>query len=150
MKDFKEIKREIIERAEKANACTEEFSKAVRSETLDDLFAVVKSNLKWCIVNEMLCVDSLESIFGIEYLDENYVFIKGESSVIVCSGQHNIFTLGSSSANVKTWDSSSANVETLGSSSKIKFNVEGNNSFVRNHNNRIIYVKKGNFDIEEI
>ncbi len=66
------------------------------------------------------------------------------------SSSANVETWDSSSANVKTWGSSSANVKTWDSSSKLKTEVRGNNSFIRNHNERTIYIKRDNFNIEYI
>ncbi len=66
------------------------------------------------------------------------------------SSSANVETWGSSSANVKTLDSSSANVKTWGSSSKLKTEVSSNNSFIRNHNERTIYIKRDSLNVEYI
>ena len=180
MENFKEQKEEIIKRAKESNACQTEFKKAIASKNVNELIAVVKDNLRWCIVNNMLDAESLEIIFGIELLKENHIYTQGVNDVRVTEGNAYIVTLGSSSANVETWGSSSANVETLGSSSanvktlgsssanvktlgsssanvktldsssKLETKVEGLNSLIRNHNTRTIYIKKDNFTIQII
>ncbi len=180
MENFKEQKEEIIKRAKAANACKGQFQRAVAAENITDLITVVKDNLRWCIVNEMLDAQALEDIFGLKPLKENHIYTQGVNGVRVTEGSASIYTLGSSSANVetlgsssanvetlgsssanvktwgsssanvKTWGSSSANVGTLDSSSKLETKVEGSNSFIRNHNTRTISVKKDNFTIEII
>ena len=139
MKNFKEQKQEIIERAKKAEACKAEFQKAVNAENITELIKVVKDNLKWSINTGMLNAKSLEDIFGIDFLKDNHIYTSGENNIRITEGNAFIYTLDSSSANVKTWGSS-----------KIQAKVEGINSFIRNHNTRTISVKKDNFTIEII
>ncbi len=176
--NFKQQKEEILKRAKKFDACVTEYKKAYKSESTEELLMVVKRNMYWCISEGMLNTEILVEIFGEETLTENYIFVSGEHNLkieketyIVTLGNSsanvktfgnssaNVETFGNSSANVKTFGNSSANVKTFGSSSanvetwdssSAKTTVEGANSFIRNHNNRTIYIKKDNFNIEVV
>ena len=150
MKNFKETKTEILKRAKLAGACTVEYNSAENSKNIEELIQVVKDNLRFVYYNMDCKSEFLEEYFGIELLKQNHIYTSGKSEISIKEGQVFIYTLDSSSANVKTLGSSSANVKTLGSSSAIKMSVEGQNSFIRNHNERKIYVKKDNFTIVEL
>ena len=145
--EFEKIKSEILELAKEFNACREEYKKAYKSENIDELLSVVKENLSWCVNNKMLDANKLVELFTEEKLNSINIFTTGEHNLTVKEGLENIYTLGSSSANVETWGSSSANVKTLGSSSANE-SVLSDNSYIRNHNKKTIYIKKDSFNIE--
>ncbi|MBD5307616.1 MAG: hypothetical protein HDS14_08360 [Bacteroides sp.] len=46
--NFLAIKKIIIERAKQAKACTPEYARAYKSETLPELMQVIKDNFNWC------------------------------------------------------------------------------------------------------
>ena len=48
MERFDELKKEILRRAHEARACTEQYERAYRAETLDALMQVVRDNFHWC------------------------------------------------------------------------------------------------------
>lgn len=54
MKRFKELKKEILRRAHEADACREQYGRAYKAETLDDLMQVVRDNFHWCCGNNVL------------------------------------------------------------------------------------------------
>ena len=54
MERFEELKQEILRRAHEARACMEEYGRAYKAETLDDLMQVVRDNFRWCCGNNVL------------------------------------------------------------------------------------------------
>ena len=52
--DFEAIKSEILNRAKAAKACTEQYSRAYKSETLQELCSVIKDNFHWCFNNKVI------------------------------------------------------------------------------------------------
>ncbi len=51
---FRELKKELLERAHKANACKEQYSRAYGAQTLEELMDVVKDNFFWAVNNNVL------------------------------------------------------------------------------------------------
>lgn len=210
MKDFKEIKEEIIKRAKLTSGCEEQYERAYKSENINELLNMVKDNLRWVYKKMNINVEFLEEYFGIEILKENHIYTSGENSIELNNVNKHIYVLGNafvnvktrynssvnietwnkssaninvfydsfanvktwdnssvnvkvvydSSANVKTyhesfanvdtWNNSSANVKTCDNSSKLTFKVIGEDSFIRHHNERKIYVKKDIFETVEL
>ncbi len=58
--NFETIKNEILRRARGANACTEQYSRAYRAETMQELCQVIKDNFRWACDYDVLTVDILE------------------------------------------------------------------------------------------
>ena len=54
MERFEELKTEILRRAHEARACMEEYGRAYKAETLDDLMQVIRDNFRWCCGNNVL------------------------------------------------------------------------------------------------
>lgn len=149
MKKLEEIKSEILKRTKKIEAC-EDIIKASASETVEDLLKAVKKNLRWVCNKLNLNTKFLEHYFGVELLKAYHIYTSGSNSVEIKEGEIFIWVLDSSSVNVKTLYNSTANVTTLDNSSKLTFEVKGDSSFIRHHNERKIYVKKNNFEIVEV
>ena len=57
--DFEDIKAEILNRAKAAKACTEQYSRAYKSETLQELCSVIKDNFNWWVNNKVITSDLL-------------------------------------------------------------------------------------------
>ena len=51
---FLELKQELLNRAHKAGACKEQYSRAYGAQTLEELMDVVKDNFFWAVNNEVL------------------------------------------------------------------------------------------------
>ena len=51
---FLELKEELLERAHKADACKEQYSRAYGAQTLEELMDVVKDNFIWAVNNGVL------------------------------------------------------------------------------------------------
>ena len=52
--DFEDIKAEILNRVKAAKACTEQYSRAYKSETLQELCSFIKDNFNWCFNNKVI------------------------------------------------------------------------------------------------
>ena len=63
--DFEDIKAEILNRAKAAKACTEQYSRAYKSETLQELCSVIKDNFNWWVNNKVITSDLLYNIVRI-------------------------------------------------------------------------------------
>ena len=57
---FEELKKEILIRAHKAEACREQYGRAYGAETLDALMEVVRDNFNWCCNNGVLDGDIID------------------------------------------------------------------------------------------
>ncbi len=51
---FEELKRIILDRAHTASACKEQYGRAYRSETVEELMTVIKDNFNWATNNNVL------------------------------------------------------------------------------------------------
>ena len=87
MDRFTEIKEEILCRAKKANACVEQYKRALESQTLQELAQVIKDNFTWCCRNKVLDVEIIEKyksefsaveIYANESISSGYVVIDGK------------------------------------------------------------------------
>ena len=159
-KNFESSKNEILKRAKEANACSSQYGRAYKADSVPFLLGVIKDNINFASNNMGVDAKVLSDLFSENDLKESHIYTKGEHFLELREGEHKIILLGSSSANVKTWgsssanvetwgsssanvetlDSSSANVETLDSSSKLTKEVKSLRSYIRSHNDNTIYV----------
>ena len=54
MERFEQFKKELLARAKAADACAEQYSRALHAETMDSLLAVVRDNFRWAVRNDVL------------------------------------------------------------------------------------------------
>ena len=54
MERFEQFKNELLARAKAADACAEQYSRALHAETMDSLLAVVRDNFCWAVCNDVL------------------------------------------------------------------------------------------------
>ena len=104
MKQFEEIKKEILERAHNARACTIQYKRAYQSENLETLCNVIKDNFWWCCRNNVLdgeLIDKYKKIFSDNKIYHN-VSIK--SGFLLASGNSTVEASGNST--VKAYDNS--------------------------------------------
>ncbi len=115
--NFETIKSEILRRAKEAHACTEQFSRAYKSENMAQLCTVIKDNFWWACNNKVLTVDLLEQ-YKIEFAEhEIYVNVSVERGFMLCDsatvkayGSATVEAYGSAtvkaydSATVEAWD----------------------------------------------
>ena len=107
--NFETIKSEILRRAKEAHACTEQFSRAYKSENMAQLCTVIKDNLRWACNNKVLTVDLLEQ-YKIEFSEhEIYVNVSVERGFMLCDSA-TVKACGN--ATVEAWGS--ATVEACG------------------------------------
>ena len=104
MKQFEEIKKEILERAHNARACTIQYKRAYQSENLETLCNVIKDNFWWCCRNNVLdgeLIDKYKKIFSDNKIYHN-VSIK--SGFLLASGNSTVKASGNST--VQAYDNS--------------------------------------------
>ena len=104
MKQFEEIKKEILERAHNARACTIQYKRAYQSENLETLCNVIKDNFWWCCRNSVLdgeLIDKYKKIFSDNKIYHN-VSIK--SGFLLASGNSTVQAYGNST--VQAYDNS--------------------------------------------
>ena len=115
MKQFEEIKKEILERAHNARACTIQYKRAYQSENLETLCNVIKDNFWWCCRNNVLdgeLIDKYKKIFSDNKIYHN-VSIK--SGFLLASGNSTVEAYGNSTveasgnSTVKAYDNSYIN-----------------------------------------
>ena len=146
MKQFEEIKKEILERAHNARACTIQYKRAYQSENLETLCHVIKDNFWWCCRNNVLdgeLIDKYKKIFSDNKIYHN-VSIK--SGFLLASGNSTVEASGNST--VKAYDNSTvkaynnSTVEAYDNSTVKTYNnstVEAyDNSTVKAYNNSTV------------
>ena len=122
MKQFEEIKKEILERAHNARACTIQYKRAYQSENLETLCNVIKDNFWWCCRNNVLdgeLIDKYKKIFS-----DNKIY----HNVSIKSG----FLLASGNSTVEAYDNST--VQAYGNSTVKAFG----NSTIKAYDNSYI------------
>lgn len=86
MKDFETLKKEILRRAKDADACVNEYTRALKSETYAELMQVIKDNFSWCcatsvidenIINDYKDEFNSHDIFCNENRDSGYLLVTG-------------------------------------------------------------------------
>ena len=116
-KNFESSKNEILKRAKEANACSDQYGRAYKADSVPSLLEIIKDNINFAYNNMGVDAKVLSDLFSENDLKASHIYTKGEHFLELREGEHKIILLDSSSANVETWGSSSANVETLDSSS---------------------------------
>ena len=115
MKQFEEIKKEILERAHNARACTIQYKRAYQSENLETLCNVIKDNFWWCCRNNVLdgeLIDKYKKIFSDNKIYHNVSIKSGfllasGNSTVKASGNSTVQAYGNST--VKAYDNSYIN-----------------------------------------
>ena len=143
MEQFEEIKKEILQRAHKAGACTEQYKKAYQSENIETLCDVIKENFWWCCRNNVLngeLIDKYKEVFSNNKIYHNVSVTNG---FLLASGNSTLKAFGNST--VKAYDNSTvkafgnSTVEAFGNSTVEAFG----NSYI-NCNSTIECVLKDN------
>lgn len=111
LKNFDEIKAEILLRAKKSEACDTEYKRAEKAKDYSELIKVITDNFHFSCSNKIIDVPMLESI-GKDICNENNLFFnvstdKGyliaDSATVEAWGSATVRAWGS--ATVKAWDS---------------------------------------------
>ena len=106
---FARLKKEILKRAHAAQACTEQYGRAYKAESVEALMTVVKDNFSWCCKESVLTPDLISEyeefaangIFANQDVDSGYLLASGDAIVEV-SG--NAIVEASGDATVEAWD----------------------------------------------
>ena len=101
MERFEELKNEILRRAHEAHACTEQYGRAYKAETLDGLMQVVRDNFHWCCNNKVLdgaLIDAYREEFNAgkiwhneEAITEGFMLMDGSSRGVFHGSSQGIF-----------------------------------------------------------
>ncbi len=178
MKTFEELKKDLLERAKKHNACQDGYRMGLNAKSKQDLLKAITDNWYWVLsASKMIDANYLENNFSEEELAEAGIYTRKEHTSNAKSfacGSATVKACGSAtveacdSATVKAYDSAtvkaygSATVKAYGSATVKAYNnsyVEdctGNINTVSDHGivkdyyNHKIYIKKGKFEIIEI
>ena len=67
---FRVLKEELLERAHKAGACREQYSRAYGAQTLEELMDVVKDNFIWAVNNGVLAGEFIDK-WSVEFNDND-------------------------------------------------------------------------------
>jgi hypothetical protein len=125
--EFKEFKNEILRRAKEANACTEQYRRAYKSNDFSELMRVIKDNFNFAVRCKVIDAPLIETCK--DEFNENKIYCNVDVSegFLLASGSATVKASGSAtveasgSATVKAWDSAtvkawdSATVEASGS-----------------------------------
>ena len=158
---FEELKKEILIRAHKAEACREQYGRAYGAETLDALMEAVRDNFGWCCENDVLdgdIIDRYKAEFnagniwhnearvtdGMLLLENSSAELLGNSSAVLRENSSAVLRENSSAvlrgnSSAVLWENSSA--ELWGNSSAVLWEnssavLRGNSSAVLWENSR--------------
>lgn len=82
--DFEDIKAEILNRAKAAKACTEQYSRAYKSETLQELCSIIKDNFNWCFNNKVITSNLLMQYREDFAQNDIFINISVRSGFLLC------------------------------------------------------------------
>ena len=99
--DFEDIKAEILNRAKAAKACTEQYSRAYKSETLQELCSVIKDNFNWCFNNKVITSNLLMQYREDFAQNDIFINISVRSGFLLCD---NATVEACDNATVEAWD----------------------------------------------
>lgn len=99
--DFEDIKAEILNRIKAAKACTEQYSRAYKSETLQELCSVIKDNFNWCFNNKVITSNLLMQYREDFAQNDIFINISVRSGFLLCD---NATVEAWGNATVKAWD----------------------------------------------
>jgi hypothetical protein len=178
MKTFEELKKDLLERAKKHNACQDGYRMGLNAKSKQDLLKAITDNWYWVLsASKMIDANYLENNFSEEELAEAGIYTRKEHTSNAKSfacGSATVEAYGSAtveaydSATVEAYDSAtveaygSATVEAYGSAT-VKacdnsyvedctgnINTVSDHGIVKDYYNHKIYIKKGKFEIIEI
>ena len=112
MERFEQFKNELLARAEAADACAEQYSRALHAETMDSLLAVVRDNFRWAVRNDVLTgefIDEWKDEFAAGSIwhncnVENGYLLATEGRVVAWD---NSSVVARDNSSVEAWDNSS-------------------------------------------
>ena len=96
MEQFEEIKKEILERARTAGACTGQYKRAYQSENIETLCDVIKENFCWCCSNNVLdgeLIDKYKEVFSSNKIYHN---VSVTNAFLLSSGNSTVKAYGNS------------------------------------------------------
>ena len=135
---FEKFKEEILARAKAADACAEQYSRALHAETLDELLAVVRDNFRWAVYNDVIdggFIDKWKDEFAAGRIwhncDVEDGFLLATEGRFEARGNSSVVARGNSS--VVAWDNSS--VVARDNSSVV---ARGNSSVVARDNSSVV------------
>ena len=178
MKTFEELKKDLLERAKKHNACQDGYRMGLNAKSKQDLLKAITNNWYWVLsASKMIDANYLENNFSEEELAEAGIYTRKEHTSNAKSfacGSATVEAYGSAtveaydSATVKAYDSAtveaydSATVEAYDSATVKAYdnsyvedctgniNTVSDHGIVKDYYNHKIYIKKGKFEIIEI
>ena len=98
--NFEAIKAEILNRAKAAKACTEQYSRAYKSETLQELCSVIKDNFNWCFNSKVITSNLLMQYREDFAQNDIFINISVWSGFLLCD---NATVEACGNATVKAW-----------------------------------------------
>ena len=146
MKTFEELKKDLLERAKKHNACQDGYRMGLNAKSKQDLLKAITNNWYWVLsASKMIDANYLENNFSEEELAEAGIYTRKEHT-----------------SNAKSFACGSATVEAYGSATVEAYdnsyvedctgniNTVSDHGIVKDYYNHKIYIKKGKFEIIEI
>ena len=127
---FLELKQELLNRAHKANACKEQYSRAYGAQTLEELMDVVKDNFFWAVNKGVLDGEFIDK-WTVEFNDSKIWHNQSVSSgYLIASGNATVIAYD----NATVIASGNATVEAYCNATVIAYD----NATVRAYNNATV------------
>ena len=145
MKTFKEFKDEILKRAKEANAYKQEYGRAYKSNTFDELMLVIKDNFSFAVNKKVIDPELIEDykeefiasdIYCNQYTEKGYLLVSD-------------FSMENINGNVvvNVWDN--ATIQNVRGNATIQ-NVWGNATIQNVRDNATIQDVRGNATIQNV
>jgi hypothetical protein len=130
MLEFNELKADILQRAREKDACKNQYNRALKAETKEELLQIVINNLAWCYGKKML--DTPYMIENFRDLFEQFgIYVTGHHEI----ENRDVVLLGNSSATIEMWDNSSATIEMWDNSSATIKTFNNSSATIKTCNN---------------
>ncbi len=89
MAEFKELQKELCDKAKGKNACQDQYNRAVLATNETELLKVIYDNINWCIENKCITTEYLEKFDHEKYLNSGIANTGKENTGFTNSGNWN-------------------------------------------------------------
>ena len=118
--NYEKIKTDLLDFGKRNNACTGQYVRLHKAESMDDVIAVVKDNFWWCAeykdFADVIAANKEQFAEYRIYANQDIEVSDGVAYLIVTEGAINAKSYDTSTINAKSYDTSKINAESYGTS----------------------------------
>ena len=154
MKNFEELKQELLNRAKEASACQTGYKMGLNSNSKQDLLKAITANWFW-VLRDAKIVDA-------KYLEENFTEEELAEAGIYTAKVHRVTSIAFACGSATVKACGSATVKAYGSATVEAYNnsyvedckggimPQSDYAIVKDYYRHKIYIKKGKFEVIEV